>query len=305
LAVRYKFARRILPYFATPFIRMSKNSLPFYLLLIAWLIVGSSEANAQFYVGPTLSASVSKLDYFRANDDKALSALPSPGFNAGITFSRRIKNKFVWNASLQYAQKFQANKNHADAGYHNKFVMRYVELPITYMVEFDHKVGKQAAGYNRDFKWFFGGGPVVSYWLASNGKFESVNTFSSTQNPLEYKVRFGPVPVGYTPGNRKTNEMFLPDANRFQFALSATAGFSLQPIGYQKIIIALNAEIGQSLLSKEGAGYFPASPLDIANFKAYIHTIRLSATYLFDLKIEDSRRGKSLQPDIKKGRKVK
>lgn len=303
--MRYKFARRILPYFAAPFIRMPKNSLPFYLLLITWMISGSSEAIAQFYIGPTLSASVSKLDYFKAIDDKALDALPSPGFNTGVTFSRRIKNKFVWNASLQYAQKFQANKDNAEGGYHNKFVMRYIEMPITYMVEFDHKVGKQAAGYNRDFKWFFGGGPVVSYWLASNGKFESVNTFLAARSPIEYKVRFSPVPVGYAPGNRKTDEMFLPGANRAQFALSATAGFSLQPIGYQKIVVALNAEIGQTLLSKKGAGYFPTSPLDIVNFKTYVHTIRLSATYLFDLKIEDSRRGKSLQPDMKKGRKVK
>jgi hypothetical protein len=192
-----------------------------------------------------------------------------------------------------------------DAQFQNRFVMRYIELPITYMVEFDHKIGKEAAGFNRDFKWFFGGGPVVSYWMSSRGKFQSENTFLDGRRPLEYKVRFSPVPEGIVGGNSKTEFMYLPGANRVQFALSATAGFSLQPIGYQKIIVALTAEIGQTLLSKKGVGYFPTSPLDLENFKTYVNTLRLSATYLFDLKIEDSRRGKSLQPNTKKGRKAK
>lgn len=258
---------------------------------------------AQLYIGPTAGMRLSTVTFFDERAKNDFKALPSFGFDAGLMVSRRIKERFCLNAQLMYTQKGKYIKGGLDSlpfeikpdpRYRNKQTNRFIELPIYYMLEFKNSVGKAPgmAGKSRSYKWFVGGGPTISYWLGGKGALQSSSLQEVFVNELDYKIVFKKDNSSLSQ-TADADKMNVTDPNRFQFALNLTGGIALEPVGFQKIVIAAHVEIGQTFFSKGDPGYFPGSNVNMDVLKAKNHSLRISVSYMVDTKIEDRQRGKS------------
>lgn len=259
----------------------------------------------KLYVGPTVGTRLSTVTFFEAQDKNDFKSLPVFGYDFGFMVSRKMKDRYCLNAELIYSHKSKLVKGTSndaysttslkpDPTYRNQQTNSFIELPIYYMIEFKNTWGKAAglAGQQRTYKWFVGGGPTISYWLGGKGKLESTVTKEFINAPLNYKILFNPDSLSQ-PGGENSKE-YVTGPNRFQFAINFTGGIALEPVGFQKIVVAAHLEIGQTFMSKGLPGYFPGdanSERDV--LKAKYHSLRFSVSYLFDTKIENKKRGTS------------
>jgi hypothetical protein len=78
----------------------------------------------------------------------------------------------------------------------------------------------------------------------------------------------------------------------------------LEPVGFNKIMLALRYEFGHSYLSPSSDGYFGGYDGDLYyedELQVRMHTLNLSLLYFIDLKTDQRKKGKSTIK-TKKGR---
>lgn len=241
-------------------------------------------------IGPTIGPNYSWISY----DDKDLrdiySANPKAGFQAGAMVSFRVQKRFFLTTSLVYASKgaeikmHNQGENSYDATFKQTIRDNYIELPVLYTIEF-----KADFGQNKEFKWYFGAGPNVSYWLGGKGTLISSEINELNISKLDYKVVFNKKAE-----NAKTDEMVVADPNRIQLGLNLAAGFVFEPLGYQKIMLLIRYELGHSFLSRDSDGVFGVDGMFYETEMAIRNQgFRVSLSYLVDLKTAERKKGKS------------
>ena len=252
------------------------------LLFSLSLVFGVLSASGQILIGPTVGPNFS----WTAFDDKDLKDVydvsPITGFHAGMALSFRVQKRFFLHSSLIYSTKGKILKAENDPLFRNEVRYKYIELPILYTVEF-----KGNLGGNKEYKWYFGAGPNVSYWLGGRGKFSSSDLSEVGIGELDYKVVFNK-----DPEDVEDDEMGVEDPNRFQLGLTIGTGFVFEPMGYQKIMFLFRYEIGHSFLSRTSDGVFKPT-LYTDEMQIRNQGFRISISYLVDLKTEERKKGKS------------
>jgi hypothetical protein len=220
-------------------------------------------------------------------DDKdyndTLSVSPHVGFHAGFNLSFRVRKRFFLHTSLIYSTKGSTIKGKTDGSLEDKVRYNYIELPIVYTYEV-----KMHVGPNKEFKWYFGVGPNVSYWLGGKGSMKSAFTNENhIQEPVNYKIVFDKdIEKG------EVGQLIVNEPNRVQLGLNLSAGFVFEPLGYQKIMLTFRYELGHSFLSKN-LGIFPGDDSYYAVLRSRNNGLRISLAYLIDLKTETRKKGKS------------
>lgn len=243
----------------------------------------SSSLSAQILVGPTVGANYSWISF----DDKSLKddyrVTPVPGVHAGASLSFRVRKRFFLNTSLVYSSKGKTIEGKKDRLYKNDVKYHYIELPIVYTAEF-----KADLGNNKVFKWYLGAGPNISYWLGGRGTISSSDLDEVNLSEVKYKLVFNKAPETLRGG-----QLGVQDPNRIQLGLNIAAGFVLEPMGYQKIMLLFRYELGHSFLSRDTDGYMQGiyRPQDVMRVRN--QGFRVSLSYLIDLKTETRKRGKS------------
>jgi len=176
----------------------------------------------------------------------------------------------------------------------NTVKYNFIEMPMIYAVDFRARMGK-----GKEFKYYVGLGPNLSYWLGGKGKLYNSDLAESSEffsEDLSYKIAFNKDPEQATPF-----QMNVADPNRFQLGLNVASGIVFEPRPHQRILVLLRYEIGHSFLSRTSKGTFiPTYYQDVLQSRN--KGIRLSASYLIDLQVEKRKKGKSTST-IRKGRK--
>lgn len=277
--------------------------------LVLFCFIAVSEVNAQLLVGPVVGGAVSKATFFDKVDKDNYNAYPIPGFDAGGMASMRVKKNFVLNVQLLYAQRGKiyrgTNDVRSDSQFRLTSRMKYIEMPIFYVLEFKQATknfNSGKGGQRKVYDWFAGGGPVISYWLSNQGTLKSSYLLENGIDKLSYKTVFGKEDGSFDATN-DANVQSITEPNRFQFAINISGGVAFQPVGFQKIIVTGHLNIGQTFFSRTTNGYFPASFVDPDAMRVKNHTFRISAAYLFDTKIENLRKGKSTKDRENKRRR--
>jgi hypothetical protein len=219
-------------------------------------------------------------------DDKdykdTVSVDPHIGWHAGFNLSFRVRKRFFLHTSIIYSTKGRTLKGKLDPDLKDKVKLNYLELPIMYTYEIKTHVGP-----NKEFKWYFGVGPNISYWLGGRG-----TVFNQSLNEAHAETRKYKIVFDKAPDQVSNDEMNVVDPNRIQLGLNLSAGFVFEPMGNQKFMLTIRYEMGHSWLSK-GTGTFP----DIPDYHAILHSrnngFRFSIAYLVDLKTEERKKGKS------------
>lgn len=261
--------------------------VPFFYLITMFI---THAATGQVLVGPVAGANLSWISSDDDDHKQFYGNSPVVGYHVGADVSFRVQKRFFLNTSLLYSTKGKAESGKIDPLYNNTVVYKYIEMPIIYTAEF-----KGNFGGAREFKWYVGVGPTVSYWLGGRGKLRSSDLMETSVRELDYKIVFhkNPEEVG-------DNEMVVQNPNRIQLGVNLATGLVLEPVGFQKIIVMLRYEIGHSFLSGESNGVVSgvtyADDMRVRN-----HGFRLSLAYVVDLKTADRKKGKStLDKKIKK-----
>ncbi|MFZ5970324.1 MAG: porin family protein [Bacteroidota bacterium] len=237
----------------------------------------------QILIGPVAGPQVSWVS-FENKDSRALyNRMPFTGFHAGMGLSFRVHQRFFLNGAFLYSSKGKNFTGVEDDLLKVKTRYHYIDVPMAYTVEFVNKVGK-----TKQYKWYFGLGPHVSYWLGGKGTLQNTQLSEILVNEIAYRVVFDQTFYA-------DNEMNVTDPNRVQLGLNLSAGFVFEPLGFQKIMVNLRYEVGHSYFSRneEVGGTFNQTNEYVDDLRTRNQGFRLSLAYLVDLKTAERKKGKS------------
>ena len=247
-------------------------------------------------MGPVTSAGVSKVFLFDHAYYDNFKTRPSINLDGGIMASMVVHKNYVLNAQLLYSYRTKniqgVSGPTSDPNYNLSSRMQYLELPIFYVLEFKSQSGNASGhgGRVKTYNWFIGGGPTISYWLSYKSTLHSGNLTEGYIDHVDYTAVFGQEdPLG-TKAPITQKEEYIPEANRFQFAINITGGLAFEPVGLHKIVTFAQFNIAQTFFAKKDV-YLPTYDVDVLRSKN--HTFKISVAYLFDTKIATSKKGKS------------
>ena len=145
-------------------------------------------------------------------------------------------------------------------------------------------------GKSKEFKYYLGAGPNISYWLGGRGKIYNSDLAESTefsQSDLSYRIVFKKDPASLS-----SDEMNVADPNRIQLGLNIASGLVFEPVVNQKILLMIRYELGHSFLSPSSNGTFTSTYYQDV-LQSRNQGVRISVSYLVDLRIDDRKKGKS------------
>ena len=157
----------------------------------------------------------------------------------------------------------------------------YIDMPINYTVDFRGKIGK-----SKEFKYFLGIGPNISYWLGGKGKLYNSELEENNLGELSYKIKFGE-----SDGEQAADEMRVENPNRLQLGLNLMAGMVFEPWYKQRFMFSIRYELGHTYLAKSDGNFLNTYFYD--PLKSRNQGFRISLAYLVDLKTEERKKGKS------------
>lgn len=256
---------------------------PLFLLLFFYFAAQKSQA--QVYIGPIAGGQLSWTKFDDSQYSDAYDVNPRWGWHAGANVSMKVRNRFFLHTSLIYATKGRKIRGGQDKLLTNTTRYDYIEMPIIYAVDFRGRLGN-----GKEFKYYLGIGPNISYWLGGKGKLYNSDLAESAeyaQGELEYRIVFRDEGSEVAPG-----EMNVAEPNRVQLGLNFATGLVLEPMPNQRVLLLLRYELGHSFLSRDSNGTFgPTYYQDVLQSRN--KGIRLSVSYMIDLRTEDRKRGKS------------
>lgn len=251
-------------------------------LVLLFVVTSSFSLNAQILVGPLIGGQTTWVVY----DDKDLNdkVLPSFGFHVGGNLSFRVQKRFFLHTSLIYSQKARTVKRDNDPNLNDHLRNNFIEMPIVYTVEFKGNVGKS----NKEFKWYLGAGPNISYWMGGRGRISSSDLMEANIDQLKYKMVFNK-----SFEEQKDNEMNVNEPNRMQLGLNLSAGIVFEPLPDQKYMLTARYELGHSFYGDNENGTLKQTIEYSAIMRVRNQGIWISLAYLIDLKTDQRKRGKS------------
>lgn len=240
------------------------------------------QAAAQILIGPVAGFNYSWTAFYDTDLKKEYKVTPVPGFHAGVHAAFRVRKRFFLHTSVLYSTKGKIVEAR-DFLNRNEVRYNYIDIPMTYAVDFKGRIGQ-----SREFKYAFGIGPVLSYWLGGKGTLENTDTYEFGDGIQSYRIRFNndPVTAGY-------NDMAAPDANRVQFGLNFTANFEFQPAPRKTLLLSLRYDMGHTNLGRNRDGAYGVSISYAEPMKVRVQGVRVSVAYLLDTNIAERKKGKS------------
>jgi hypothetical protein len=245
-------------------------------------LIFGTEAYSQILVGPVAGANYSWVSHYRINQSGNYTSKGVFGYHAGVQGTFKVRNRFFLHSSILYSTKGKDVKA-VDVDHHVNATYRYIDVPIVYAIDF---LGSTKGG--KQFKYFLGVGPNVSYWLGGKGSFSNAETLETIYTPtINYSLVFKK-----NMDDISSNQMNVETPNRIQLGLVFETGIQLEPHPRKRVKLSLRYELGHSNLSREADGQL-LGILGSDEMQANNQGFRFSVAYLYDTKIADRKKGKS------------
>jgi hypothetical protein len=253
------------------------------------LVLHNRDALSQILIGPVAGANIGWVTFDNKDNKDFYEVKPVFGFHVGASLAFRVQKRFFLQTSFLYQQRGKNLEGKVEQDFSNKVTYRYIDVPILYTAEFKAKVGKA-----REFKWYLGAGPTISYWLGGKGTLKDGDLNENLINPPNYDLPYKITFEG-DPEEINEDEMNVQDPNRIQLGLNISAGLIFEPMGLHKIMFTTRYHAGHSFFSRDTKGVF-----GLPNVLYYEDDLRvrnqeivLSLHYFIDLKTDQRKRGKS------------
>jgi hypothetical protein len=272
-----------LHYFCNDFFNYlkSKSKVKALFLIALLTLFCTAPVFSQILVGPEIGGNYSWTSFGDKDLKDSYRVTPVFGFHAGGHLAFLVRKRFFLHASLLYATKGRVLQGKDDALLKNTSRYNYIDMPISYTVDFKGKIGK-----GKEFKYFLGVGPNVSYWLGGKGTLYNSELKENNFSEQKYKIVFNKDPT-----TQGLDEMNVQNPNRLQLGLNLVAGAVIEPGLRQRLMVTIRYELGHSYLAKSNGTFtqtYFQDPLQSRN-----QGFRISVAYLYDLKTENRKRGKS------------
>jgi hypothetical protein len=241
----------------------------------------SNSTHGQILVGPVAGANYSWTAFSDKDLKRAYRAVPVFGFHVGGHLSFKVQKRFFLHTSLLYSSKGRILEGKLDGKLRNSVTNNFIEMPISYTVDFKGKIGR-----SKEFKYFLGIGPNISFWLNGKGTLYNSDLEEGNFGERSYRVVFNS-----TSENQAVDEMTIEEPNRFQLGLNLVAGMVLEPAPRQRVMLSVRYELGHTYLGKTDGNFlntYYQDPLQSRN-----QGFRVSLAYMIDLKTEERKKGKS------------
>jgi hypothetical protein len=258
--------------------RRSNSTVKYFLSIIICLSCQdafSQIMHAGLKGGFQLASALSDDSQFR----KEAKIRPVAGYNAGAVFSFKVKDRFFLHTEYLYSVKGKKIVGRTDPRLEDNVRYNYIEVPILYNMYFKGQLKMKSI---KQFKWYAGIGPNLSYWLGGRGNVYNDQLKEDDIPVIKYKIKFGK-----RPENESRSEIvYYNDVKRFQLGLNIGGGILLEPINNRKIMVDLRFSIDHTWLGKpESADYlYPLNYDD--NLKARNVGAKLSLMYLFETSLD-------------------
>lgn len=252
-----------------------------FCLFVFFLSVNLS--SAQVLIGPVVGGQYSWTNFDDKDNKTFYKVKPVTGFHAGIGLSFLVRKRFFLHTSFLYSTKGKVIEGKEDKLLTNDVKYRYIDIPILYTVDF-----KANASKGKVFKYFVGAGPILSYWLGGKGEFYNTDL---SENGV-YEKRPYDIAFNVAPELTRDDQMTVENPNRIQLGVSITAGLVFEPMAFRKFMFNVRYDWGHSFLSRTSDGVF-AGTYYVDELKSRNHGVRMSLSYMIDLRVEERKKGKS------------
>lgn len=250
---------------------------------LVFVLFSAHRSLSQILVGPVAGGQYSWISFGDKENKDLYKVKPVPGYHAGAALSFLVRKRFFLHTSFLYSTKGKIIEGTSGEPLKNKVTYHYIDVPILFTVDFKAKLGRL-----KEFKYYVGAGPNVSYWLGGKGKITYIDVGDNLVSDQPYTIRFNP-----GSGDPPSGEMTIAeDANRIQLGLCLTAGAVFEPVVHQKFMVNLRYELGHSFFNPTRNGMFRDTYYQDV-LRSRNQGIRLSVAYLVDLRTGERKKGKS------------
>ncbi len=256
---------------------MIRQILIIPVILLSVTLVYSQPKGVKYNIGPKAAFNVYKSRFNFSEDEQIYDQKTKMGFQLGGAFDMQLKEMIHFYSELYYSRKGKRTIV-TESSITNDAVYHFLELPI--LVRFNFNAGKVSSG---PLHWHFDVGPSISYWLGGKGNI-------SSDGPLyPYKIIFGSPPES----GGGFEEMYISQANRWQWGLMAGVGMDYPVTSGQLVYIDFRVSFGGSNLAEfDGEASFPvlgfSDSLDVRFLE-----FSLGAAYVFKVDWALTKKGKS------------
>ena len=257
-----------------------KNRLVY--ILGAVLISISTTLRAQILVGPVAGTGISWVSFHEKDSRKFYKQTPMIGWMAGVDVSFMVRKSFYMHTALIYSRKGKNLRSDQAPDLKQREVDHCIDMPVLFTHEFKLKIGRYKV-----VKFYGGIGPNISYWLGGRGTLNTSQLLEDGYPPIRYSVGFK------AQDSNGASVVTVHESNRFQLGLNISLGAAFEPWGYHKVYVNLRYELGHSYLGKGLPTNFPGVNDYSDDTHARNMGLRLSASYLIDLKTSERKKGKS------------
>ena len=214
---------------------------------------------------------------------KEYSVSPRIGYQAGAVLSFKVKDRYFLHTEYLYSVKGKVTSSKSDPDFKDKVTYSYIEVPILYNIFFKGHLGK-----SKQFKYYAGAGPILSYWLGGKGTIYSTEFAENSAPPLDYKIKFGVRSEDFNdPG-----EVYVNRPRRFQLGFNIGGGIMTEPDAKRRIMLDLRFELGHSWFSKSQTADYVIPVVYEDNMQSRNMGFRLSAIYMFEINTNKKARNK-------------
>lgn len=264
-----------------------KKDLQYF--FVAILLLGGIVVNAQILVGPVVGGQANFVSYDDKNHKDLYSVGPSWSYHAGVSVALKIQKTFFLHTSFLYNERKKLMEGKADPLFRNETKNQFIDVPILFTKEVKMKIGA-----DKYYKWYFGLGPNISYWLGGKGNFQNSELNENEISPPDYRISYK-VAFNKSAGEVSNEEMIVENPNRYLLGLNFSTGVIFEPENLSKIMITARYQLGHSFMSEDSKGTFgyPGQLNYKDDLRLRNHSLNLSLFYFIDLKTSERKKGKS------------
>lgn len=251
------------------------------------------QSNAQYWFGPKVG--LQRTDFIYQDDeykkDSTFDIGADYGFHAGGVIIYQVDDRYAVHGELLWERltKLVTEKEGEPVPIYSKSNYNYLSVPFSFQINLGRGPVHLYAGI----------GPKISYFLGGTGLLDLDEFDEASGEPKDYRFVFK------QQKSDGVTRLAVPEANRWQFSLTANAGTFLDLQGGGRLSIDLRYSFGHSNVGFNDNPDFNDFVGYSENFRYRQNILSLSLSYLFEFDVAEQSKGMSTLEDSNKKKKKK
>lgn len=253
------------------------------IVVVLSLVFYLAEASGQVRYGPKLAFQTFAPGYSDAFLSDSFKVVPKLGFNAGFTLDYTMNDQFAFQTEVVYSRKGKKITGGISNMFEHNAVYHYLEMPVMLRMNINRR------NERGPYQLYVAAGGFLSYWLAGRGTIKSFELDELAIPDITYKISYDTLGMSTT---FTKNKIYLQEPNRIQVGLVVEFGWGIKVRHREHLMLGLRYNYRHTWLAHD-------SSIDVGlgeykeDFRTLEHILSFNASYLFEWKIGEGKKGKS------------